>query len=240
MFETQGSAMSHETSLQNMTVTDLALKCGQETESYFQHRSHDTRYCFELFRRAIRDRDRFAWDTICLQYQPLVTGWVRQHPRFEGSGEEVQYFVNGAFGKIAGVLTPDKFGGFSDLGSLLRYLKMCVHSVIVDYIRSGEQTRQSSLEEAPEVAVADAAPEDEVLDRASSQSLWEWLNSRLLDEKERKVIHGLFVLDLKPQELYQHYQSVFKSVDEVYRIRQNVIARLRRDEEFRKLLGDDD
>ena len=232
--------MSHETNPQNMSVTDLALKCRQETESYFQHRSHDTKYCFELFRRAIRNGDPFAWDRIYLQYQPLVTGWIRQHARFEGGGEEVQYFVNGAFAKIAGILTPDKFGGFSDIGSLLRYLKMCVHSVIVDYTRSGEQTRQSSLEEVPELAVADAAPEEAVLDRSNSQWLWDWLNAWLVDEKERKVIHGLFVLDLKPQELYERNRSLFKSVDEIYQIRQNVVARLRRDAEFRKLLGYDD
>ena len=232
--------MSHEISLQNLPVTDLALKCGQETEYYFQHRSHDTRYCFELFRRAIRDGNRIAWEMICLQYQRLVTGWVKQHPRFDGSGEEVQYFVNGAFGKLAGILTPDKFAGFSELGSLLRYLKMCVHSVIVDFTRSGEQTRQSSLEEVPEVAVTAAAPEEEVLDRSYSQSLWEWLNAWLVDEKERKVIHGLFVLDLKPRELYQHNRSLFRSVTEIYQIRQNVVARLRRDAEFRKLLSDDD
>ena len=53
--------------------------------------------------------------------------------------EEPQYFANRAFEKMWGVLSPQKFGQFPNLKSLLRYLQMCVHSVIVDYARRGEQ-----------------------------------------------------------------------------------------------------
>ena len=109
--------MSHEINPQHMALADLADWCAHQTELYFQHQSHDPRYCFELFRRAIREQDQTAWRLICLQYEALVTGWVRQHSRFESSGEEIQYFVNGAFAKIAISLTPDKFAGFSDIGS---------------------------------------------------------------------------------------------------------------------------
>jgi hypothetical protein len=48
------------------------------------------------------------------------------------------------------------------------------------------------------------------------------------------------MLDLKPQELYDHFRGVFSDVDEVYRVKQNVLARLRRDPEFQKLLGGND
>src|SRR5919109_2801057 len=140
--------MSHESKPQHLALSELADGCACETELYFRHESYDSNYCFELFRRAIKERDQPAWEIVCLQYQRLVSGWVRQHSRFEASGEEVQYFVNGAFAKIAVSLTPDRFGGFSDVGSLLRYLKMCVHSVIVDYDRLAEQESLEPLEEA--------------------------------------------------------------------------------------------
>jgi hypothetical protein len=45
---------------------------------------------------------------------------------------------------------------------------------------------------------------------------------------------------LKPRELCDHYAGKFSDVEEVYRIKQNVLARLRRDAEFRKLLGEND
>jgi hypothetical protein len=232
--------MSHEIKLQQMAVVDLADKCAQETENYFHQQSHDSTYCFELFRRAIQEHNQSAWEIICVQYQPLVTGWVKQHRGFETTGEEVQYFVNGAFGKIAATLSPVKFDGFSNIGSLLRYLKMCVHSVIVDYNRMVDQVNLYPLEDASQEPSTEPATEDQALDRSHDRAMWEWINSWLEDEKERRVIYGLFVLALKPQELHDHFQNLFSEVDEIYRVKQNVIARLRRDPEFRKLLGEGD
>lgn len=232
--------MSHELKLQQMSVEDLAQRCAQETERYFHQQSHDSKYCFELFRRAIQETDQAAWDIICVQYQPLVSGWVRQHHGFQDSGEEIQYFINGAFGKIFSTITSSRFDGFSDLGSLLRYLKLCVHSVIVDYNRSAEQVRLYPLEEASESVSTDPAVEEQQMDRAYQRSFWDWINARLNDEKERSVIYGSFVLALKPQEIYDLFRNRFSDIDEIYRVKQNVISRLRRDPEFRKLFGEDD
>jgi hypothetical protein len=232
--------MSDELKPQHMAVAELAHRCAQETQHYFQQRSHDTSYCFELFRRALEARDQAAWEIICIQYQPLVSGWVRQHRGFEATGEEIQYFVNGAFGKISGTLTPGKFSHFSDIGALLRYLKMCVHSVIVDHNRVTEQRDLADLEDASEKPSPEPSVEEQAMDDSYRQAFWEWINARLQDEQERAVIYGSFSLDLKPQELCEHFRSLFTDVDEVYRVKQNVIARLRRDPEFRKLVGGDD
>jgi len=233
--------MSRNNNPKNLTLPDLARNCAHETELFFQHQTHDTRYCFELFRRAIRENSQSAWEIIYDQYQSLVTGWVRQHRGFESSGEEAQFFVTGAFGKISNILTPEKFDKFSDLQSLLSYLKMCVHSVIIDYIRISDRANlQVPFEELKSNVEADnPAPEKQVFDKLDNQSFWAWINERLNDEKERLVIHGIFVLALKPRELCNHFGSVFSEVEEVYRIKQNVMARLRRDSEFRKFLGED-
>ena len=233
--------MSHETKPQHMAAAELAKHCAHETELYFRHQDHDPSYCFELFRRAIRDQDQPAWELICLQYQPLVAGWVRQHSRFESSGEEVQYFVNGAFGKIAVTLTPDKFGGFSDIGSLLRYLKMCVHSVIVDYERAAERERfyALDLDDVSREQVRDPSLEEQVADHMDRGELWDLIKARLQDEKEYSVIYGSFVLALKPRELYDMSRNLFCDVDEIYRVKQNIIFRLRRDPELRRFFGED-
>ena len=109
-------------------LADIADRCAQETERFFQGQSYDPQYCFELFRRAILEHDQSAWETIHARYQSLVAGWVKQHPAFESSGEEVPYFVNRAFEKIWVALTPDKFGRFSDLSSLLNAHKS-IHTI---------------------------------------------------------------------------------------------------------------
>ena len=232
--------MSLETNPQNLNLTDLASWCAKETELYFRHQSSNSMYCFELFRRAIQERDQAAWEIICSQYQALVAGWVKHHPAFEASGEEVQYFVNGAFGKIAGTITPSKFNSFSDIGFLLRYLKMCVHSVIVDHNRTTDQKRMYTLDDASDKPSTEPPLEAQAMDRSHQQAIWDWIKTRLQDEKESYVIHGSFVLNLKPQELYELFRTVFTDVDEIYRVKQNVLSRLRRDPEVRKLLGEDD
>lgn len=234
--------MFYESDPQLPTLADIAHHCAQETERFFQRQSHDPRYCFELFRRAILEHDQLAWELINTQYQPLLAGWVQHHPAFDASGEEVQYFVNRTFEKLWVALTPEKFSRFSDLKPLLRYLKMCVHSVIVDHNRSAEQSTwdiragESDVESMPD----GSAMEDQVLDEMYQHQLWEWINARLNDEKERLVVYGSFTLALKPRELYSQFRTMFSDVDEVYRIKQNILARLRRDLEFKKLLDEHD
>jgi len=234
--------MSREGKTTNLSLTDLARICAEETELFFQHRDHDTRYCFELFRRAIRENDQYAWEIIYDQYQSLVSGWVKHHSGFDTSGEEVQFFVTGAFAKISSILTSEKFDKFSDLQALLSYLKMCVHSVITDYNRKANQANlQVSFEEIQiDIKTSAPAPESKVLDKLDSQTLWIRLSEKLHDKKERLVMQGVFVLALKPRELCDYYEGTFENVEEVYRIKQNIFARLRRDSEFREFLGVDD
>jgi len=234
--------MSRKNKTTNLSLTDLARICAEETEFFFQHRDHDTRYCFELFRRAIREYDQYAWEIIYNQYQSLVSGWVQHHNGFETSGEEVEFFVTGAFAKISSILTAEKFDKFSDLQSLLSYLKMCVHSVITDYNRKADRANlQISFDDLHlEIETTDPSPESAVLDKLDNQTLWTRLKDKLNDEKEHLVMQGIFVLALKPRELCDYYEGTFANVEEVYRIKQNIFARLRRDSEFRKFLGVDD
>ena len=232
--------MTDEVDLQHLPVDDLAKRCARETELFFQHQVQDSKYCFELFRRAIRDANQFAWDMIYAQYRSLVTGWVKNSTAFQASSEQAEYFVNGAFGKIAVILTAEKFGRFAEIGSLLRYLKMCVHSVIVDHNRLADQVNLYPLDDVENEASTDPTLESQTMERSYRQTFWDLVSQRLHDEKERMVMQGLFILALKPRELYKRAQHMFSDVDEIYRVKQNILARLGRDPEFGKLLGQDD
>lgn len=219
------------------TLTDLAQRCSTETERFFRGQAYDPEQCFELFRRAILKQDQRAWEAIYTQYEPLVKSWVSRHPGYPSSGEEVAYFVNRAYEKIWAALTPEKFKRFPELEGLLRYLKLCVHSVISDHNRS------QKLDEL--IALTDQAvsPQEEhenpVEERALAQAdrsiFWEAIQARLNDEKEQQVVYGSFVLGLKPGEILEEFSQSFADVEEIYRIKQNVLARLRRDRALEKL-----
>lgn len=232
--------MSDQTDLQLITLAGIAHRCAQETELFFQRQRYDPRYCFELFRRAIMERKQRAWELVYAQYRSLVARWVERHSAFRASGEETQYFVNRAFEKMWSALTPEKLDRFPDLKSILRYLQMCVHSVIVDFVREreGEALSHNDLERVARHQAARPTVEQHVLTGIQREELWDCLNQRLKNEKERCVVYGLFVLALKPRELHAQYQSMFRDVQEIYRVKENVMARLRRDGEFRKLVDD--
>jgi len=126
--------------LEHLTLAGIAHRCAQESERFFRRLSNDPRYCFELFRRAILERSQEAWELVYAQYHALVLKWAALHPALSATVEEPQYFVNRAFEKMWLSITADKFVCFPDLKSVLRYLQMCVHSVIVDSARRAEQS----------------------------------------------------------------------------------------------------
>jgi DNA-directed RNA polymerase specialized sigma24 family protein len=235
------SQMPRQTDPRLLTLAGIAHRCAHETEFFFQRQGYDPRYCFELFRRAIIDRNQRAWELLYRVYRPLVARWVERHSAFSASGEEVQYFVNRAFEKMWIALPPDKFSHFSNLKSLLRYLQMCVHSVILDQVRVVEQAVVGvQAEDMTDESSATAASVDsQALARVQRQEFWDQINARLRNEKERRVVYGSFVLALKPRELYAQFPETFCDVNEVYRVKENVLARLRRDAKLKKVLGQD-
>lgn len=233
--------MSQPTDLRVFALASIAHRCGRETELFFQRQPHDPRYCFELFRRALVDRHEGAWALVYAQYQPLVARWVVRHSAFASSGEEVQYYVNRAFEKMWAALNPDKFSRFPDLKSLLRYLQMCVHSAVLDQVRQAQQSVIASSDEDLVWGSRSQGPttDGQVLAEVYRQQFWDLIGARLHNEQERKVVYGSFVLGLKPREICVQFQGTFRDVREVYRVKENVLARLRRDAELGEILVHD-
>lgn len=229
-----------QTEIQSLTLAGVRHRCAQETERFFARKEHDPRFCFELFRRAILQRNDLAWECVYAQYRSLVVRWLERHPALPMSGEEAQFFLNRAFEKMWRGLTPEKFAMFEDLKSILRYLQMCAHSVVIDFLRRKEQkVLLDAVDEAEQVLVSgETAVEDQITNELEKQKLWGWLEEQFNDEKERLAIYGIFVLGLKPAEVVGEYGRVFQNVKEVYRAKENVVARLRRSQEFKQIWGD--
>jgi hypothetical protein len=239
--------MLENPNLQFLTVHDLAYRCAEETREFLQRKTFESLYCFELFRRAICDRDNDAWSTICEQYRPIMADWwVKPRLKLTSGDGDAEMVVNKiiyrTYQKFWNALDAQKFRNFQNLKSLLAYLKMCVNSVIVDEGRSARpRSRDLDLEEWRNIIKDPGpAPEQMVIGYERRQKFWGIVLGRLHDEKERLVIDESFVLGLKPREIYNKYPQKFTDVDEVYKIKQNILARLRRDPELKKLLGFND
>ncbi len=216
-------------------LSSLAHRCAQETDLFFRREAYDPSFCYELFRRAIVLGDQNAHERLYIQYQSLVASWVERHSSYPSTGEEIQYFVNRAFEKLWRALSPAKFGQFADLKALLAYLKMCTHSAIIDYSRVHQHAVVDEEPTQEQLATGQdrgSDMEEEAMRDDERSDFWRLIDQRISGEKERAVIYGSFVLAMKPGELQIHYAHLFNDVKDVYRTKQNVIDRLRRDQEL--------
>jgi hypothetical protein len=50
--------------IQNLTLSGIAHRCAQESDRFFNRQAHDPGFCYELFRRAIQNRNQMAWERI--------------------------------------------------------------------------------------------------------------------------------------------------------------------------------
>lgn len=236
--------MTHETSLQFMTVEDLAQRCAQETKLFFNYLSHETKYCFELFRRAISERDDLAWSAIIVQYRPSVARWVNiwadKHPDFPLAREEAEDFIDEAFIRFWNHFTPDKFGKSQGLDGVLKYLKMCVNSAILDIWRKmhrGRQFEQKTEGEDENDALDPAEPGPTPEEALQKGEIWKFIKMRLKDEQEYTVVYASFFLGLSPREIFAEFPTVFRDVEAIYQCKANVLARLGRDPDIRDLFN---
>jgi hypothetical protein len=70
--------------------------------------------------------------------------------------------------------------------------------------------------------------EDQIVGRLSAGELWQTIAAELQDEPERLVAYLSLVRGLKPAQVQSLHPEYFPGVADVYRIKRNVLERLRR------------
>ena len=233
----QGGRVEQFPAVDQLTVNELARSCAEETNKFLRQSASNDRYCLELFRRAIIQRDQDAWACIYQQYAPLVLTWVNQHQSASAllGQDGGAPLVNAAFAKFAQALTPVKMGNFDSLASVLKYLKMCVHSVIADEVRARQNRQYEETLEAIEHEPAADDPAEDVVSNISAQSLWQIIQEELNGEDERLLIYLAYVHGMKPGEICLQHRRFFPAVEDVYRVKRNVLERLRRNRRLQAL-----
>lgn len=219
--------------IEQFPLDSLIEQCSEQTTRYFRKLANDTRYCMELFRRALVDGLDEALQHLRLIYEPLLLRWVYAHPLFPGTGEVAAYFSSEAFVKSYRALHGERFFKFPGLPHIIKYMKSCVHTSIVQYMR--DQRPDDLLPE--DFDTPDSRDETAQIETAQ---LWAHVASLMQDDDERLLAHCTFVLEMKPREITQLYPAIWPDERSVtvrlYRLRQ----RLRKDPELRRLSGNVD
>ena len=222
MSEEQGWLEREPTGL---PIDVLEGHCQQEAQRFMQTGRSDGTYGFELCRRALELQSEAAWQVLMRVYGRLVGSWVRNHPSYVGSGEDETYFVNRAFERLwRGVACKaHKFDKFDSLGQILRFLKLCAHSAVMD----------DGLRRAPEAETPLETVETLLIGRAGVQidtrnEFWQLVQQHLTSEAERVAIAGYFIYGMKNREIAATYPHLFDNAKQLSNLRVTVLRRLGR------------
>jgi hypothetical protein len=224
------------------TVSGLAHRCRQETALFYQQLEYDERYCFELFRRAIKHKNEQAWDLVIQQYTRQVASWIRRHALYSVVDESIDYFVNKAFFNFWRAFSRDvhKLGKFNSLKAILRYLQLCAHTALKEY---AERRMNPGLKVNPRYldweTDESANPARKVEGHIRAEHVWQHVLGRVKTEQERIIVEAYLIYDMKPRKIYEAHADIFANVEQVRRTKDNMLGRLRRDKHLLELLQAD-
>lgn len=219
-------------------VAELARRCAQEMARYWRRQRYDPHHCYELFRRALVQRDEEAWEALYSQYHRLVRHWLGNAPG------DPDALVNRAFERFWRALPSDRFADFPTLDKILAYLRRCAQGVAMDARRRKERrlVGEAALARMQGAAITEtkSSSVEQMLDKIAGEQLYKHAMECLNSSQERLVFHASFEWGLTPAMIAERWSDVFTSSREVSRIKERILRRLRRDKRLRALLEVDD
>jgi len=187
---------------------------------------------YELFRRAIVERDEQAWIESATRYRPLLAAWASRCSASAALTESYDDLADQAFARAWSALSPERFASFPTLAALLAYMRACVTTTVIDHARSPvsrERIEQSI--QAEEVAT----PEQLIMDQFQRQEIWRLAEAAIASEQERVVLRETFVYDLPPRAILRRHPDLFADAHTIYITKRNLFDRLQRCPELRQM-----
>jgi DNA-directed RNA polymerase specialized sigma24 family protein len=204
----------------SLHVTGEQTMIEQEFESY------------ELFRRAIVQRDSDAWIHLYARYRSLLISWAYRTSASEQIGETCDDIADHAWARAWAALTPERFADFPTLARLLGYLRTCVTTTVIDMIRS-RASAERALYSTP--SGMDDGPEHGVLADLDRTALWCIALGLLKNQAERVALIESFAYCLPPRAIQARHPELFSDVIAVYCAKRNLLERLHGSHELQRL-----
>jgi DNA-directed RNA polymerase specialized sigma24 family protein len=216
--------------LDSYSTPDLARACAEQaSRRKLPPREPDC--CYELFRRALAPLpDQGAWQAILDQYHRLIRLWLGQYAGDDTLQETFARFWQAQTNAAEPFVTR-----FPNLKSVLAYLKSCALTVRFRAARAEARRRQllEHLQDRAQTGTASVRL-DPHESAGREQDFKAQVLARLKGERERVVFESSYYDALPPREIYARHPGLFANVQEVSRVKENLLKRLRRDQDLRK------
>ena len=232
----QSSPIVDQSMVVQMDVCALAQRCLVENERFYRNQPCDTCFAYELFRRALAEKDNRAWAELIKLYRPMVERWVTRNGASASYPEVHDDLVMATFIRFWQSITSTRFAMFPSTATLLQYLRRCAHCVVIDNHRVHGRVKTIPSDELVARYLPRVSPDEEAMSRINRAEFWRSVNEQLRDEPERIVIHHSYVYGMKPRDIHQSRPDLFNDVQHVYAVKRNVLDRLSRNSELLRLL----
>ncbi len=218
------ASLRREAACDTQRVAALATQCLLELGNYQRGEPCDETYGLELLRRATLQGDPEAWVWVQHCFREIVRGWLRRHPSRATACrlESEENYVAQAFERFWRATTLTHRVEFSRLAAALQYLHASLNGAILDTLRAYSRPREVPLPEPGEPG----EPQGE--DQTASLQVWELLQTMLPNGREQRLVYLLYHCGLKPRAIVQFCPQEWSDVQEIYRLRRNILERLMR------------
>jgi DNA-directed RNA polymerase specialized sigma24 family protein len=214
--------------MEDLPLDQLCAEARAQERNFICGLPSDDTAGVELFRRAIGQGDRYIWAAVIELYRGLLVAQMSKQVIRPLVVEDDAFCVDRAFQRFWQATRARGPHQFGDLASILKYLKMCLSTVLLDEARARKRQPSTSLEDVPPEAMVSSDPAALVVSRVARRELWQAVNRELHDDAERLVARLSFVAGFTPREIRARHPDYFADVADVYRVKRNVIERLRR------------
>lgn len=206
---------------QDMSIPTLVDLCFEEIKKYRHGKPFNDQFALELFRRALREHDALAWEAIQRNFHGIVLRWLQGHPMRTAACrlDSEENYIAQAFTRFWVAMLNNQGLTFRTLASVLQYLRACLNGIILDTVRTYSRPREIPLPESEVLEELVANDGDDV------DELWETIKSLLSDERQQRVAYLLFYCRLKPREILHYLPQEFSDIQEIYRLRRNIMER---------------
>ena len=210
------------------SLADLCAEARIQEHNYLTALPSDDQAGVELFRRAIDDADSQAWATVIELYRGLLISQAGRQVIRGLVSEDDGFCVDRAFQRFWRATRSRGMHQFTDLASILKYLKMCLVSVLLDEARVRHRQPSVPIDQVPPEARMSGDPAALAIGHSTARELWQAVDAELHDNAERLVARLSFMQGLTPREILARCPAEFGEIAEVYRVKRLVIERLRR------------
>lgn len=177
----------------------------------------------ELLHQLLVQGNQDAWAVLQQCLGETVRGWLHTHPSKEAVclWESEEHYVGLAFERFRQAAIEGQVA-FETQASALVYLRASLNGTILDSLRAYVRPR------AVPVPLPGVPSGPYFEDRTTSLEVLEILQKVLPSEREQQLAYLLYHCGLGPREIVQLCPQEWSDVQEIYRLRRNILEQLLR------------